>query len=221
VNLKKRISSHFSNNKISKQKQDFLREIFTISYEECSSDLMAAVFESIEIKRLWPKFNKSQKYGEKKYGIFLFEDRLGYQRLAIDGKKKILQPLVQVNLLIEARNILRQWSEDFSIHPYLFFLSKEMPSDLPNVNLHNMAIYDLVKQIKAAQENYLIHDGTGHYFLIEQSHFIGMAKLSKRQTKLPKVKLKEFITLHPSNSIATSLLTTYAQQFPESVVPIY
>jgi DNA polymerase-3 subunit epsilon len=221
VNLKKRISSHFSNNKISKQKQDFLREIFTISYEECSSDLMAAVFESIEIKRLWPKFNKSQKYGEKKYGIFLFEDRLGYQRLAIDGKKKILQPLVQVNLLIEARNILRQWSEDFSIHPYLFFLSKEMPSDLPNVNLHNMAIYDLVKQIKAAQENYLIHDGTGHYFLIEQSLFIGMAKLSKRQTKLPKVKLKEFITLHPSNSIATSLLTTYAQQFPESVVPIY
>jgi DNA polymerase III subunit epsilon len=221
VNLKKRISSHFSNNKISKQKQDFLRDIYTISYEECSSDLMAEVFESIEIKRLWPKYNKSQKHGERKYGIYQFEDSLGYLRLAIDNKKKILKPLVQVNLLVEARNILRQWSDDFGIHPYLFFLSKEIPQEFPNIELHNLAIKDLVQQIKATQEDYLIHDGTGHYFYMEQSHFIGMAQLSKRQTKQPKSKIKEAITLHPTNNVATSLLTTYAQQFPESVIPIY
>ncbi|MFY8128238.1 MAG: exonuclease domain-containing protein [Chitinophagaceae bacterium] len=221
VNLKKRISSHFSNNKISKQKQDFLRDIYTISYEECSSDLMAEVLESIEIKRLWPKYNKSQKHGERKYGIYQFEDSLGYLRLAIDNKKKILKPLVQVNLLVEARNILRQWSEDLNIHPYLFFLSKEIPDEFPNVKLHNLAINDLVKQIKATQEDYLIHDGTGHYFYMEQSQFIGIAQLSKRQTKQSKSLIKEAITLHPTNNVATSLLVTYAQQFPETVIPVY
>lgn len=221
VNLKKRISSHFSNNKISKQKQDFLREIYTISYEECSSNLMAEVLESIEIKRLWPKYNKSQKHGERKYGIYVFEDSKGFLRLAIDGKKKILQPLVKVNLLVEARNILRQWCEDLNIHPYLFFLSKEMPSEFPDINLHNLAVRDLIKQVNATQENYLVHDGTGHYFLIEHSQFVGIAQLSKRQTKQPKVNLKEQITLYPTNNVATSLLITYAQQFPESVIPIY
>lgn len=60
INLKKRISSHFSNNKVTKQKQVFLRNIFNITWKDCSSDLMASVLESIEIKRLWPQYNKSQ-----------------------------------------------------------------------------------------------------------------------------------------------------------------
>jgi len=41
-NLKKRISSHFSNNKPSRQKQEFLRNIFDVSYRICGSELMAA-----------------------------------------------------------------------------------------------------------------------------------------------------------------------------------
>lgn len=218
INLKKRISSHFSNNKISKQKQDFLREIYSISFSEYSSDIMAAVMESIEIKRLWPKFNKSQKHGERKYGIFQFEDSLGYLRLAIDTKKKVLQPLLHVSLLVEARNILRQWSENFSIDPYMFFLSKEEPSSLPNKSLHNIAIQELVNDVNAKQTTYLIHDGTGHYFYIEKSEFVGIAELSKRQTRLPKYKIKEAITLYPSNNMATSLLLTYVQQHPESII---
>src|SRR6185437_13849138 len=40
-NLRKRVRSHFSNNKTNKQKQDFLREIYKISYKECATELMA------------------------------------------------------------------------------------------------------------------------------------------------------------------------------------
>jgi len=56
--LKKRVTSHFSNNDVSKKKQDLIRMVSKISFRECGNELMMGVFESIEIKRLWPSFNK-------------------------------------------------------------------------------------------------------------------------------------------------------------------
>ncbi|MHA4875260.1 GIY-YIG nuclease family protein, partial [Enterococcus faecium] len=84
-------------NKPTKQKQEFLREIHDIKYEMCSTEFIASLFESIEIKRLWPKFNKSQKTFEHRYGIYLYEDVKGYLRLGIDKRRKYLQPLMSFN----------------------------------------------------------------------------------------------------------------------------
>src|SRR5690606_8719450 len=60
-NISKRIKSHFSNNKAGKQKQDFLREIYSISYKQTATELMAHILESTEIRRLWPVHNRSQR----------------------------------------------------------------------------------------------------------------------------------------------------------------
>ena len=88
--LKKRVNSHFSNNKAGKQKQDFLREIYNVSYQLCGSELMAFILESIEIKRLWPLYNRSLKGFQQTYGLYMFEDGRGYQRLVIEKLKKQL-----------------------------------------------------------------------------------------------------------------------------------
>lgn len=81
-NIRSRVNSHFSNNSDGKQKQNFLRHIYSISFQPTATELMAAILESTEIKRLWPAFNTSQKKAEDLFGIFVYEDQNGYMRLA-------------------------------------------------------------------------------------------------------------------------------------------
>ena len=97
--LSKRVNSHFSNNKTNKQKQEFLKKIYHITYQETATELMAFILESIEIKKLWPEQNRSQKRFEQTYGMYSFEDNNGYIRLCIEKKKKNLKSLYTFNLL--------------------------------------------------------------------------------------------------------------------------
>lgn len=212
INLKKRVSSHFSNNKISKQKQDFLREIYTINFTPCSSDLMAAVLESVEIKKYWPQYNKSQKHYEKQFGIYSFTDRIGYNRLAIDNKKKIVKPLMHFNSLHDARNTLQLWAKEYDIHPYLLFLAKEAPEKLPTTKKHNKKIEKLTTNIQLTKRNFLVHDGTGLYFLIKEETLYGYCKLKSEDLKLSLDEILPFIETIAYNTVAQNLVLQYAQQ---------
>ena len=138
-NLKKRVTSHFSNNKTSKQKQEFLREIHDITWKEFSSDFIASIFESIEIKRLWPAFNKSQKHFEQRYALYMFEDAKGYYRLGIDKKRKLSQPIISFRFFVEAHRTLWKLAKEYELHPALCFLEKEHSRKiiLPDKNEHN------------------------------------------------------------------------------------
>ncbi|RYD89366.1 MAG: DNA polymerase III subunit epsilon, partial [Sphingobacteriales bacterium] len=69
-NLKKRVCSHFTGNNPGPQRQEFLRNIHSITYQLCGTELIAFVLESIEIKRLWPKYNRSLKRFEHAYALY-------------------------------------------------------------------------------------------------------------------------------------------------------
>ena len=105
-NLKKRVNSHFSNNKSNKQKQDFLKKIYSVSFQETATELMAFILESCEIRKLWPEQNRSQKRFEQAYGLYSFEDSNGYTRLFIEKKRKNLKALYTFNLLTEGYTLL-------------------------------------------------------------------------------------------------------------------
>ncbi|HRI22352.1 MAG TPA: exonuclease domain-containing protein, partial [Panacibacter sp.] len=96
--LKQRVVSHFTGLNTGRKRQEFLRNIYSISYQECPTEFTACILESIEIKRLWPKYNISQKTFEQLYGIYTFEDSRGFKRLAIDKKRKYFEPVVSFNL---------------------------------------------------------------------------------------------------------------------------
>ena len=87
--LSKRVNSHFSNNKPNRQKQEFLKKIYNISYKTTATELMAFILESIEIKKLWPEQNRSQKRFEQSYGLYSFEDRKGICACVLKKRKKI------------------------------------------------------------------------------------------------------------------------------------
>ena len=218
VNLKKRISSHFSNNKSSKQKQEFLKHIYKIDWQPCSSELTACILESIEIKKYWPAFNKSQKHYERQYGIYEFEDARGYKRLAIDNKRKILTPLATFPLLIEARNALLHYCEAYSIHPSMFFLSKEEPNEWQGLQQHNEIIHQIKNEFQTNHKSYLVHDQTSNYILVEEGRFIGMGKIENIHAQLGIEEIKNYIKAYPENLIIKSYLNKYITKYPENVI---
>ncbi len=218
VNLKKRVSSHFSNNKSSKQKQEFLKHIYEIDWKPCSSELTACILESIEIKKYWPVFNKSQKYYERLYGIYEFEDSLGYKRLAIDNKRKILTPLATFSLLIEARNILFQYCKEFDIHPSMFYLSKVQSTEWKKVKEHNKIIDQIKKEFKENNKTYLVHDQTSTYILVEEGKFYGLGVLQNIHSDLKIEEIKKEMEVYPENLIIKSYLNNYIKKNPENVI---
>lgn len=50
INIKKRVSSHFTHNDTDKRRQHFLRFVASVSFTVCASELHALVLESTEIK---------------------------------------------------------------------------------------------------------------------------------------------------------------------------
>ncbi|XZF13758.1 exonuclease domain-containing protein [Chitinophagaceae bacterium MMS25-I14] len=124
VNLKKRVKSHFSNNKANKQKQDFLREIHRISFRACATDLMAHILESVEIRRLWPVHNRSQKGYLPRFGLFAYEDQTGYRRLTIERTRTHMQPFYTFNTLMEGQHLLKQMIAEFGLCPRLCNIAK-------------------------------------------------------------------------------------------------
>lgn len=118
-NLVKRVKSHFSNNDGSKRKQELLRQVSNVRYQECTSELMALILESQEIRRIWPLFNRSQKKYHHKYGLYVYENGKGYLQLAIDKKKEHLPALYTFNWLPEGHAYIRKLKAGYTVEPNL------------------------------------------------------------------------------------------------------
>ncbi len=215
-NIKKRVISHFANNKPSIQKQAFLREIHSVDYKVFDSELLAVLFESIEIKRIWPMYNKSQKHYEHQYGIFMFEDAKGYLRLGIDKTKKIIQPLVSFSLLLEARNMLWQWVKEHNINPTLFFLDKKQPANLPDTQSHNLLVNKIIENLQAEKKSYVIKEAT-NYILVDNGKFYGMGKLENESVIADKELLKKQLTPYPENQVLKGIIHQFASKYPQHV----
>ncbi|RZK70168.1 MAG: DNA polymerase III subunit epsilon [Pedobacter sp.] len=105
--LHKRVCSHFSGNNAGRQRQSFLRDVYSVDFEVCGTELMAFILEASEIKRLWPANNRALKGFQQKYGLYSYEDQNGYIRLGIDKYKKQTQALYSFDTILEGHNLLR------------------------------------------------------------------------------------------------------------------
>ncbi|MDE3236883.1 MAG: GIY-YIG nuclease family protein [Bacteroidota bacterium] len=214
--LRKRVVSHFANNKPSQQKQAFLAEIYDIRYEICSSELMASLLESIEIKRLWPPYNKSQKVVEHRYGIYLFEDIRGYLRLGIDKKRKFSYPLASFTYLADAHRTLWRIVKEFNLHPGLCFLdkTKQTITELPEAEAYNQSVNTAITSLQKTLDTYLLHDGTSHYVLVENGVFYGMGFIQDEKISDDLHSIKPLLTPYPENEVIRSTVKIYAERYP-------
>ena len=232
-NIKYRVSSHFTHNGAGRQRQNFLRNVHSISYQQCSTELIAFILESIEIKRLWPEFNNSQKRFSPTFGLYVYEDSNGYLRMVIEKKRGHLKPLYTFNLLTEGHNLLHKLVAKFHLCPILCYLQREgdcigvsensclgacsKKEDPSNYNErvkqaidfldHTLPTFAVVDEGKTKEEQSCI--------LIEKGKFYGMGYVPSGYDFTSLESLKPSITPYPENDYIRGLIYQYAERRPD------
>jgi len=233
-NLRSRVCSHFSNNHPGMRKQEFLRNIYSVSWQECGTELMAFLLECIEIRKLWPVYNRSLKRFEQAYGLYVYEDQSGYLRLTIEKKKPNLNAYYSFNGLAEGWQVLRKLVRQFELCPKLCYLEKgnETCSGLLEKScrgacnrLESNGDYNhrLLAALQSLQEilpSFMIRDrgrdsSEESCVLIENGRFYGMGYLDKEIQIQDLETLKEQLTAYPENDYMRGLVYTFAEKWPE------
>jgi DNA polymerase-3 subunit epsilon len=225
-NLKFRIRSHFSNNNPSQRKQEFVRNIYKITYTVCATELMALVLEALEIKRLWPVYNRSQKRFEQLYGLYTYEDQSGLLRLVIEKKRKHLPSLHSFHRIEEGFAIGRKLISLFEMQEQMVFAS----AAVPEMTKHDMALHN--EKMKAALEHLqqnlpsfgLVQTGYNEHgsevkigYLIEKGHFAGMGFLDESAMNSYE-NFKDCMTQYHDYDFVRATLYNFAERHPSAVI---
>jgi len=232
-NLRHRVRSHFSNNKPGRQKQEFLRQIHSISHEVTGTELMAFLLECIEIRRLWPAYNRSLKRFEQTYGLYVFEDRNGYLRLALEKKRRQLQPVYTFSLLVEGQNLLWKLMRQWRLCPKLCFVQRGEGScegiaqqfcdgacehkEAPEV--YNRRVEEAVTFVISSLPSFTVLDEGRHpeeksCILVEQGRFYGMGYIPSDSAVYDTSALKEYLTRYPENEYIRGLVYQHVERWP-------
>jgi DNA polymerase-3 subunit epsilon len=233
-NLRNRVCSHFSNNNPGLRKQDFLRNIYSVSWKECGTELIAFLLECVEIRRLWPIYNRSLKRFEQRYGLYVYEDQTGYLRLVIEKKKLNLPAHYSFNGLTEGWQVLRKLVRQFELCPKLSFLQKdnETCAGLLDSSCHgacnqeesaanyNQRLTTALGSLHEMLPSFMIRDrgrdsSEESCVLIEKGRFYGMGYLSRDTQIMDLETLKDRLTIYPENDYMRGLIYSYAEKWPE------
>jgi DNA polymerase-3 subunit epsilon len=230
INIKKRVSSHFTHQDADKKRQQFIRTIFKITYQSCATELEAIVLESTEIKKLWPKHNTSQKKPTQKYALYMYQDGRGYQRLVIKKKKKNVPSLYSFNLLREGWAMLKKIVQQFELNEKLCFIDKTPFTNHDLENLESTSLYNLkIAEMLAALEQQLptfavVDSGRNEReklcLLIERGCFWGMGYLPSKMQLSSAKEIKNLLVPYQDNDTIRKSIYSFAMQYPHKRVSL-
>ena len=209
-NIRYRVSSHFTHNGAGRQRQDFLRNIHSVTYQTCGTELMAFILENIEIRKLWPEYNRALKNFTPVFGLYLYEDRGGYLRLILEKKKNQLRSLYTFNSLIEGNRLLNQLAEQFALQ------SPEKES----ADVYNNRVLEAVDHLEKQLPTFAVvddrHDADGRScILIEKGRFYGMGYVPDEAAVYSAEELKTYLQAYPENDYIRGLVYQYVQKRPD------
>jgi DNA polymerase-3 subunit epsilon len=122
LNIRERFKGHFSGN--SKEKLNLKSEIHDISWQLTGSEFLAYLIELLEIKNLWPKYNKALKYKSSNWALYQYEDGAGYIRLQVAKNTRPQQAVYEFDSHSEAWKFLMDKVEEFDLCPKLAGIQK-------------------------------------------------------------------------------------------------
>ena len=112
-NIKKRINQHFTGTSAKCKK--IQAQVFTVTYEETGSELIALLKESQEIKITKPILNRAQRKSIFQYALYVEKDEKGYLNLKIqkaDGRKREITSFASLQ---EAKNALFRITSHYNL----------------------------------------------------------------------------------------------------------
>lgn len=169
-NIKQRVISHFYDKK--KKEITMCLETSDISFTETGSELVALLFESSEIKQLYPKYNRAQRRTSEAVGVFSYEDQKGIIHLAYNRLKLVSNPLMKFYSIAECRNFLEHLCEEYELCPkychlqtnvtscfhYQLKKCKGICSEKETVTIYNGRVYKAINSIGLHAENLVIKE---------------------------------------------------------------
>lgn len=232
--LRKRVAQHFTGHNPNPQRQNFLRCIHHISFEPCGTELMAFLLEALEIKRLWPKYNRAMKKYEPKFGLFVYEALDGYLRMAIGKFNKSQTAQLVFSHLVEASNVLHEMVHAFDLCPELCRLGScsseggcEAKGGLcprkTDPEYYNDLVREALQEYRKQLPTFVIVDkgrteDEQSCIYVEKGHFCAMGYIHK-DTDLTQIDdAKKLLSLYQGNHYMMQLIYSYAKTFPEKVL---
>jgi DNA polymerase-3 subunit epsilon len=234
-NIRTRVNSHFSNNSDSRQKQNFVRNAYAISFQQTATELMASILESTEIKRLWPQFNLSQKRAEEVFGIFVYEDQNGYMRLAIEKKRKNNTPLCTFHFKVDGHGVMRKLMKEFLLCPKLCFMQTSTDGCVgiaeehcygacekkERASLYNERVLEAIASLTKRPSYVVLDQGLTEAeiscIMVVQGNFFGMGYLPRNFDTITQKAIANYITPYKDNSTIRMLLSSFVNSNPERI----
>lgn len=169
-NIKQRVISHFYDKK--KKERTMCLEIADISYTETGSELIALLYESAEIKHLYPKFNRAQRKAGEAVGLFSYEDQKGILHLAFNRLKLIPNPIMKFYSMAACRSLLEKICETFELCPKYCHLQTNVNacfhfqlqqcrgicSEKETIESYNKRVHKAIKSLGLQTDNLIIKE---------------------------------------------------------------
>lgn len=124
LNIRERFKGHFSGQVLPQLKQQLKAEVVDLQWQLTGSEFMALLFETLEIKRLWPSYNSAMKLPKTLWGLFHYQDGSGYYRFQVAKVTKNLRPLESFFSAEEANQFLKTGIETYQLCQKLSGLRK-------------------------------------------------------------------------------------------------
>lgn len=237
-NIRSRVNSHFSNNSESRQKQNFILNVHSISFQTCATELMAEILESAEIKKYWPLFNQSQKNREEEFAIYSYPDQNGYLRLGIDRKKKVLKPVITFRYLTEGHGYLRKMISEYHLCPKLCFLQTDDTDCIglkdktckgackkkERKSTYNKRVDKAIAWISKQSSFVIIDQGMTEEekscILVEEGRFYGMGYVPAYENSIDIGIIKDYLSVYKENSYIRNLVHEFRLKYPGQIIEL-
>lgn len=227
-NIKKRITSHFSGTSKNRRNQYIRNEIHHIDYELTGTELVALLLESSEIKRLWPKYNRAQKFKPNQWAIYSYEDREGYLRFNISKLTKGIQPQATFYSHVDAWQFLIEKVKDFDLCPKLCGIQKSNGAcfdyqydnckgacdNKETVFDYNGRLKEAMEAFSPAERSYAIlgagrHEEEQSVILVEKGTYHGFGFYESQFSFSGIEEIKNVITHYKSTAEIEQYIQTY------------
>ena len=112
-NIKKRINQHFTGK--SRKSKKIQTEVFTVTYDETGSELIASIKESEEVKINKPIYNHAQKKTIFPWAIYLNKNEEGYLSLTLHKTDYRKKEIISFATQVEAQSSLFKTTEKYTL----------------------------------------------------------------------------------------------------------
>lgn len=238
-NIKSRVLAHLTNC-TTKRALEMKNKVKSVDYELTGNELIALLYESHEINRHKPMFNRAQRRSMYNFGLFFFQDENGYIRLKVDAvsEKDEEVPLMTFTSQMTAKNYLFELAEENHLcqklcglyhttnscfqykikECYGACIGEEKPED------YNPRVQKIIDRYTYRNQSFMIIDTGKSYdensvVLVENGKYQGFGFVSNQVDGFDTITyLRDSVKPHHENKYVHSIIRSYLENNPRAKV---